>query len=220
MTILFLQFVTLELNYSRSCPHPWRTLWKLLWPLPWWYRLPAPLDPLEIRDFPDIVHQRYYVEENYWRLRSFPLFRLRDTSLRSLYRLHDCLCADHQNYIMLESDYFWRQAHWRIKDMPDPRDPNPVRYAILASLLESMVEAYNWKIKLGLRRGVGVTNKEQDKTFREDPNMPFEEVPSWALLVPPVDEWTSFLEERAVRNYSAPFYKRRISANPSQLENI
>ncbi|KAF8797803.1 hypothetical protein BYT27DRAFT_7178887 [Phlegmacium glaucopus] len=204
----------------KYCPHPWLTLWKLLWPLPWRYRLPIPLDPLEIRDHPDIVHQRYYVEENYRRLRSFPLFQLRDTSLRSLYRLHDALCADQQNYVMLESDYFWRRARWRIKDIPDPKDPNPLRYAILASLVESMVEAYNWKITLGLRRGVGVTSKEQDEAFRRDPNKPFEEVPSWASLVHPLEEWTSFLEDRAIHNYAAPFYKRRISANPLQLENI
>ncbi|KAF8797806.1 hypothetical protein BYT27DRAFT_7343977 [Phlegmacium glaucopus] len=121
---------------------------------------------------------------------------------------------------MLESDYFWRRARWRIKDIPDPKDPNPLRYAILASLVESMVEAYNWKITLGLRRGVGVTSKEQDEAFRRDPNKPFEEVPSWASLVHPLEEWTSFLEDRAVHDYSAPFYKRRISANPLQLENI
>ncbi|KAF8150063.1 hypothetical protein B0H34DRAFT_678980 [Crassisporium funariophilum] len=140
--------------------------------------------------------------------------------MRSLYRLHNCLCADQQNYVMLESDYFWRRAHWRIQDIPDPRDPNPLRYAVLASLLESMAEAYNCKIKMGLRRGVCAANKEQDKAFREDPNMPFEEVPSWASQVPPVDEWTSFLEDRSIRNHSAPFHRRRISANPSQLENI
>lgn len=121
---------------------------------------------------------------------------------------------------MLESDYFWRRAHWRIKDVPDPKDPNPLRYAILASLLETMVEAYNWKIKRGLRRGVGVTGKEQDEAFRQDPNQPYDEAPSWASLVPPVEEWTSFLEDRAIHNYSAPFSKRHISANPSQLENI
>ena len=52
---------------------------------------------------------------------------------------------------MHEGYYFWRQAGWRI---PDPKDPNPLRYAILASLAESMVDAYNWKISLRLRRVV------------------------------------------------------------------
>ena len=124
MTFLY---ITLELVCSQSCSNLWRTLWKLPWPLPWRYRLPTPLDPLEIRDHPNMVHQRYYPEENYRRLRSFPL-------------------------------------------------------------LETMVEAYNWKIKIGLRRGVGVTNKERDKAL------------SWTLLVPPVDEWTSFFEDRAICN--------------------
>lgn len=115
---------------------------------------------------------------------------------------------------MLESDYFWHRAHCHIKDIPDPRDPNLQRYAILVSLLESMGEAYNRKIIMGLRRGVGMTNKEQEKAFRADPNMLFEEVPSWASFVSPIDEWTSFLRDRAIRKYSAPFYKRFIFANP------
>jgi hypothetical protein len=124
--------------------------WKIFWPLPWRYTLPTPLDSLEIRDHPGIrvVRQRYYVHENYRTLRSILSF----SSLRSLYRLHDVLYADEQNYIMLEGYYFWRRASWHIKDIHDPKDPNPLRYAIL---VDSMVEADNWKISLGLRRGVG-----------------------------------------------------------------
>ncbi|PPQ93163.1 hypothetical protein CVT25_002390 [Psilocybe cyanescens] len=182
--------------------------------------LPILLDPLEIRDHPNIVDQRYYVEENYRRLRAFPIFQLRNTSLRSLYRLHDVICANDENYVMLESEYFWRQAHWRIKDIPDPKDPNPLRYAILASLTEAMVVAYNRKITIGLRRDVCVTSKAQDEAFRQDPNKPYEEAPSWASLIPPVEEWTSFLEDRAIRNCSTPFFKRHICADPSQLQNI
>ncbi|KAF8816285.1 hypothetical protein BYT27DRAFT_7221507 [Phlegmacium glaucopus] len=207
------------LRNLKCCPHPWLTFWKLIWPLPWKFTLPTPLDPLEIRDHPNIVHQRYYVHENYRRLRSIPLFQLRDTPLRSLYRLHDVLCADEENYVMLEGHYFWRRG-WRIKDIPDPKDPNPLRYAILASLVESMVEAYNWKISLGLRRGVGVTSAAQDEAFRKDPNKPFEEAPSWTSQVPPVEEWTSFLSDRAITNYNTPFHKRRICADAYQLENI
>jgi hypothetical protein len=121
---------------------------------------------------------------------------------------------------MLEGYYFWRRAGWCIKDIPDPKDPNPLRYAILASLVESMVAAYNWKISIGLRRGVGVTSAAQDEAFRNDPNKPFEEVPSWASRVPPVEEWTSFLEDRVINHYNTPFHKRRICADAYQLENI
>lgn len=83
-----------------------------------------------------------------------------------------------------------------------------------------MVEAFNWKISIGLRRGVGVTSRAQDEAFRKDPNKPFEEAPSWASRVPPVGEWTSFIADRAITDYNTPFHKRRICANAYQLKNI
>jgi hypothetical protein len=87
-----------------------------------------------------------------------------------------------------------------------------------------MVEAYNWKIPLGLRRGVGVPSRLRDEANRkpEDPNKPFEEAPSWTSQVPPVEEWISFLSDRLLPHYNHPFCKRRICANASHqsLENI
>lgn len=220
MTIVFILLVAFPLMYSRSFRHPFLTFCKLAWPLPWKYSLPTPLDSLEIRDHPHIVHQRYYVDENFRKLRFFPLFQLRDTPLRSVYRLHDALCADAQNYVMLEADYFWRRADWRIKDIPDPKDPNPLRYAMLAAIVESMAECYNYKISLGLRRGAGVLSRAQDRANIMDPNKPFEDPPSWASDVPAVEEWTSFLPDRAIINYGHSFHNRRISVNPEQLQNI
>ena len=43
----------------------------LIWPFPWKYPLPPLLDPLQIRADPDIVHHRYYVDDNYRAMRSF-----------------------------------------------------------------------------------------------------------------------------------------------------
>ena len=36
---------------------------------------------------------------------------------------------------MLEDDCVWCLAYRRIKDVPDPQDLNPMRYALLASLV-------------------------------------------------------------------------------------
>ncbi|KAF8959155.1 hypothetical protein BDZ97DRAFT_1667602, partial [Flammula alnicola] len=79
-----------------------------------------------IRDIPSIVH-RYYEEENY-KTPIFPFFKLRDTPLRSLYRIHDAACADMENLTMLEGEFVWRHKEWRVEDIPDPKNPNPVRY--------------------------------------------------------------------------------------------
>ncbi|KIM38599.1 hypothetical protein M413DRAFT_447801 [Hebeloma cylindrosporum] len=221
---LFESLLNFDFGFTLSglkvCPRPWLTFWMLIWPLPWKYGLPTPLDPLEIRDHPDIVHQRYYLDEDYRRLRSFRLFHHRDTPLRSLYRLHDVLCANEDNYVMLEGDYFFRRAGWRTKDIPDPKDPNPLRYAILASLVESMVESFNYKISKGLRREMRMTTSEENHALYMDPNKPFEQAPSWTSHVPPLEEWTSFLEDRVIVIENTPFCKRRICADANQLENV
>ncbi|KIM47316.1 hypothetical protein M413DRAFT_7834 [Hebeloma cylindrosporum] len=140
--------------------------------------------------------------------------------LRSLYRLHDVLCANKSYYVMVEGQYFFRRTGWRLKEIPDPKDPNPLRYAILASLVESMVESYNYKISKGARREKRILTAEENKALWEDPNKPFEAAPSWTSHVPPLEEWTSFLEDRVIVFYNTPFCKRRICADASQLEHI
>lgn len=90
---------------------------------------------------PDIL-QLYYI----------PLFQVRDTPLRSLYRLYEDLCS--RNIIMMsyECDYYFfhAEARWQLSRIPDPMDPDPTRYALLASLAEALVSAFNWRLKLGL----------------------------------------------------------------------
>ena len=184
-------------------------------------RLPTPLDPMEIKKNPAIVHQRYYVEDNYRLLRGARLFHLRDTPLRSLYRIHDVLCADVGNYVMLENDYFWGHNDWKIKDIPDPQDPNPIRYTVLAALTESMAEAYNSKIEVLLRRGDRRRKTMDELTaLREEDDKPYEEPPPWAANVPAVEEWVSFYPDSLYYLSPDPFENRCISADPSQLGNI
>ncbi|KAF8149175.1 hypothetical protein B0H34DRAFT_679469 [Crassisporium funariophilum] len=114
-----------------------------------------------------------------------------------------------------------QHGSWRnLKYIPDPKDPNPLRYAMLAATVESMAECYSYKISLGLRRGAGVLSRAQDRANFMDPNKPFEDPPSWSSDVPAVEESTSFLPDRAIINYGHPFHNRRISVNPEQLRNI
>ncbi|KAF8922212.1 hypothetical protein CPB85DRAFT_1247282 [Mucidula mucida] len=134
----------------RRCPDYWATIWFLFWPVPWKFRLPPLLDPIAIRDDRLLVHRRYYVETNHRALRGMPIFRFRDTPLRCLYRIVDCISATEENYTMLDFQYFFRQQTWPLKDIPDPKDPNPL---LLAATIEVMVEQFNIKIFLGLRRG-------------------------------------------------------------------
>jgi hypothetical protein len=51
-----------------------------------------------------------------------------------------------------EIEYFWNQKSWAVQAIPDPKDPDPVRYAILAVLTDQMVRAFNHLIERGLPR--------------------------------------------------------------------
>ncbi|KAJ3546768.1 hypothetical protein NMY22_g1917 [Coprinellus aureogranulatus] len=192
----------------------------LFWPIPWKLRPLPPLDPTSIRRHPELIRRRYHEEENYKLLRSLPLFQLRDTPLGSLYRLQDAVAADSDNDIMLEGYYFFHRADWKVKDIPDPQDPDPVRYALLASIVEHMVVSYNWKISLGIRRHLRRQPAASYRAHREEKDKPFEEAPAWAAKVPALPEWVSFYPDGAVYKDKSPFGLRHIAAQAMQLENI
>jgi hypothetical protein len=173
--------------------------------------------PLEILARPHIGLEYLYRDGHYHQLRSIWFFTLRDTPVRSLYRLCVSICAGEHGEVMLESAYFWRQKHWSLCNIPDPKDPDPVRYAILASLVEEMVEAFNYKIGLGLRRGVEIYKSDYHALAREQ-NKPFEVCPNWVSQAPALDSLVNFGREG---DEGMPAFRRRnIIADVSQLQNI
>ena len=54
----------------------------------------------------------------------------------------------------LETEYFGHQSgrKWGLGQLPDPRDPNPVRYALLACITEELVKAFNWRLGSGMQQ--------------------------------------------------------------------
>ncbi|KAG9103559.1 hypothetical protein FRC06_009929 [Ceratobasidium sp. 370] len=197
---------------------PFKVAFNLIWPP---YRLhyalpPSPL-PLEILAHPEIGLEYLYRDGHYHQLRSIWLFTVRDTSIRSLYRLCVSTCAQEHGEIMLESAYFWRHGDWPIRDIPDPQDPDPVRYALLASLVEELVDAFNFKIELGLRRGVELHEIDY-RALAQEANKPLESCPAWALRVPALEQQVNFGREG---DDSMPaFRKRNIIADVNQLRNM
>ncbi|CZT09314.1 uncharacterized protein RAG0_14113 [Rhynchosporium agropyri] len=75
--------------------------------------------------------------------------------IRSIYRLYDDLCANRLTLLTYECEYIFRRGskRWQLSQIPDPQDADPVRYAVLASLVEALVDVFNWKMELGIRRG-------------------------------------------------------------------
>lgn len=79
-----------------------------------------------------------------------------------------------------ECSYFFYhfEPRWSLAYTPDPNDSDPIRYAILASMVEALVDAFNWRLTLGIRRDGTV-----DKSEQRGSNFVREEAPSWTAKV-------------------------------------
>ncbi|TVY86967.1 hypothetical protein LAWI1_G006883 [Lachnellula willkommii] len=168
--------------------HPYFALLKLFiipsWNWSYDYLLPEPLVPKDIasnealfdRHHPDIFNLRY-----------IPIWAIRDTPLRAIYRLFEILMTREFVLLRLECEYMWRQPgrKWVLRSIPDPHDPDPIRYAMLASIVEELVKAFNWRLQHGQRRN--------GKNVRRSIGNPWpqyhpEVTPSWTAFVPPIQE--------------------------------
>lgn len=226
-TPLRLRSSIIRLSHNHKRPH--LALLCLFVPLPsWYFAVPDQVPPGDIFGNPSLLQIR---QRDIVNLRSIPIWRARDTSLRSLYRLYEAIASG--NYVALgpETEYFWYQSRkrWALHLIPDPADPELVRYAVLACLVEELVCAFNWRLSLGMRRN----GEHQYRERNSDPYPQFvpERLPSWTKNVPPVDRqmvadlpsamWDSkgklVLEEGGL---SEIFAKRNIVTNVGWLYTI
>ncbi|KAE8381565.1 HAD-like domain-containing protein [Aspergillus bertholletiae] len=149
----------------------------LLIPFPSWkFPLPDPVAPIDIVGNVELEENKL---EHLDDLRSIPLWRARDTPLRSLYRMYEAMISGMYEALGPETEYFWYQRNWSLQGIRDPRDTDPVRYAILACLVEELVVAFNWRLSLGLRRDCNHIMRETGK----------DSFPPYAPLSAPI--WTS-----------------------------
>ncbi|OAL35131.1 hypothetical protein AYO20_05608 [Fonsecaea nubica] len=197
-----------------TCRRPWRLLLRLLWPLPWHFRLEARPTVAELERDGGMLQDSQ--QPGIMQLRRIPLFRMRDTPLRSLYRLYEDLCSAELIMMGYECDYFFfhNEHSWRLCQMPDPKEPDPITYAILASMVEALVDAFNWRLELGLRR-----DKSMDESEHRHTNFNREEAPSWTAAVPPLPE-TLHLDKVETGTLDASFLKRNIRAPKGYLYTV
>ncbi|PCH35137.1 hypothetical protein WOLCODRAFT_133750 [Wolfiporia cocos MD-104 SS10] len=110
-----------------------------------------------------------------------------DTPLASLYRLYEFFVIDWTTQLRNELEYFCREHHdWLVSAIPDPADPDPVRYAILAALTTLMCEAFNRRVDLGLPRDAPPII-EDFEALKAQPKI-YEQPPKWAEDVSPLPE--------------------------------
>ncbi|KAL4877943.1 hypothetical protein BJY04DRAFT_120113 [Aspergillus karnatakaensis] len=156
------------------------------WPS-WYFPVPGPFSPRALiedeKNATGIIASHFGDMYNY---RAIPIWRMRDTPMRSIYRLYELHLADRYEMMGWETEYFFFRPDWKVGDIPDPKDPDPVRYAVLASIVEELHEAVNWRLSLGLRRNY----KHVYRDHKDDPWPPFtpEELPEWTKHVPPIDK--------------------------------
>ncbi|CAI7668938.1 unnamed protein product [Penicillium pancosmium] len=139
---------------SHRQKHPFLALLRLLLPLPTWhFSLPPPVPVKTMLNNVPLLQARK-AQADLTNMRSIPLWRARDTPIRSLYRLYEALVAREFYAIGPEVEYFFYQSSraWAIHRIPDPQDQDPVRYAILSCIAEELALAFNWRMSLGMRR--------------------------------------------------------------------
>lgn len=111
--------------------------------------------------------------------------------------------------------FFFHDEHsWRLRRIPDPKDPDPITYAILASMVEALVDAFNWRLEQGLRR-----NKSVDESKQRNTNFKREEAPIWTAAVNPLPA-TLHLDKLEQGTLDGPFLKRNIRAPIGYLYTV
>lgn len=186
-------------------PHPFLFVLRLLWPFPTWH-FPAvlPPPPREIIANPERV--RCQVRDLMY-LRSMPLWRARDTPQRAFYRLYEAVCAADGHMITYETEYFWRQSSppWAVANISDPECQDREQYAVMASLAEVLVEAFTWRLELGLRRD---DTPIMDRTVDPPPFTP-ETCPRWTAKVLPLKD-KLIMHPEEDEYFDSPLHRRNI----------
>ncbi|KAI9807058.1 MAG: hypothetical protein M1825_005775 [Sarcosagium campestre] len=203
----------------RMSPDPWSTFFLLFSPWPLRFPLPCPIPSVEElqENGEDVIDER---QLGMRLLMNLPLFRARDTPLRSLYRLCEDICAKQLIMMGYECEYFFfhKELRWSLERLPDPQDEDPIRYAVLASMAEALVDAFNWRLELGLRR-----NKVRDESEQRRTNFIKEVAPPWTSKVGPLEKPLNLVSpenERTGITAEPNFLRRNIRAENGYLYTV
>jgi len=112
-----------------------------------------------------------------------------ETPLASIYRMYEYIVLDYNAGLRTEIEWFFNHPSWAVTSIPDPKDPDPARYAILAVIPHFMVAAFNRLIERGLPRGSPaiISGDEEEEELKSKPVM-LESLPSWVANVPKLPE--------------------------------
>ncbi|KAL2823581.1 hypothetical protein BDW59DRAFT_96629 [Aspergillus cavernicola] len=168
--------------------HPFLALLRLFLPLPTWhFPTPEPIPSVFMFNNIPLLETRMAAADLN-NMRSVPLWRARDTPIRSLYRIYEAMAARNFYAVGPEVEYFWYQSRssWAVHLIPDPHDCDPIRNALLASIAEQLADGFNWRLSLGMRR---VKSKHIYRKTMDEELPPYtpEVAPAWTQNVPAID---------------------------------
>ncbi|PWY91922.1 hypothetical protein BO94DRAFT_383818 [Aspergillus sclerotioniger CBS 115572] len=160
--------------------HPLWALLRLFVPFPSWkFPVSDTVPAMEMIGNEELLLLRH---DNMIDLESIPIWRVRDTPLRCVYRMYEAMASGVYEVLGTETEYFWYQKGWSLQSISDPRDDDSVRYAMIACLVEELVVAFNWRLSLGMRRN----RKHIIRKTEDDPWPPYTPLvgPTWTDSVP------------------------------------
>lgn len=105
----------------------------------------------------------------------------KDRPVDSLWRLYKAIVKDWTIELRNEIEYLWNQHQWAVSAISDLKDPDPVRYAILAVTPKLLVHAFNRNISMGLPRDAPAILVDFEE-LEPRPRL-FEEEPAWCSSV-------------------------------------
>lgn len=122
------------IRLSHQNKYPLLALLRMFIPYPTCsFPIPGPYSPRELIE--DTKNKTGIIDSHFGEihnLRAIPVWRMRDTPLRSVYRLYELHLADHYALMGWETEYFFFRPDWMLKDIPDPKDQ--IRFGMQWSL--------------------------------------------------------------------------------------
>ncbi|KAI0056071.1 hypothetical protein BV25DRAFT_1894624 [Artomyces pyxidatus] len=176
-----------DLKAQRQLRGAWKTLiFNVFKPVP---ALPPPVHIQLLSDPSSVCRRLPYLDHP-----GFQANHLPDSPLASFYRLYEYFVIHEPVAFRNEIQYFWRRHEWPGCNVPDPHDPDPLRYALFAALTEILITSFNMQINRGLPRDVPkLLHESEFEAIRARPRI-FDVQLAWALQVPPLQK-TVFLRD-------------------------
>ncbi|OAA54608.1 phosphoesterase [Niveomyces insectorum RCEF 264] len=136
-----------------------------------------------------IAQREMYKERLMQRKFAAPKGVLEDSPLHYLYRIYEWILVGHTINMRNELELFWWKR-WPVSNIPDPGEQgDPERYGVLACIPALLVESFNARIDLGLRREEphSILSLEEQLRWAATPKK-METLPPWTNNVEPLKE--------------------------------